>query len=207
MRNNISKIIRDRIIRLEFRPGSPLNEQKLAEEFSVSRTPIREALILLSSEGLVNFTPNLGARVADLNLRDFKEMIEFRLILERGVARLAVRNATANDIQALEKLNGKLLSVDTDAIEGLMECDAQFHALIRKASHNNLVIKQMSVIQNQFTWIARLISYKTALLIIDLKKIIQALKNKDAAQLERLLVDHVELFVEALRKEAMHNFF
>jgi len=75
MSNNVCNELRERIVRLYYRPGDSLNEKKLAEEFGVSRTPIREALIRLSAENLVTIIPNSGTRVSDINLIDFQQLI------------------------------------------------------------------------------------------------------------------------------------
>ena len=194
MSNNVCNELRERIVRLYYRPGDSLNEKKLAEEFGVSRTPIREALIRLSAENLVTIIPNSGTRVSDINLIDFQELIGLRLILERGVARLATQNTTEEEIQALERLRDRLRLLGDEDVSELMEIDREFHQIIRQASHNHLLDKYLSIIQNQFTRIQRLLS-KPDRTAIDLSKVIQLLKQKDADEMERLLVEHVEGFV------------
>lgn len=206
MRQNIYALIRDRIIHRDFRPGDPLNENKLAEEFQVSRTPVREALHRLSSEGLVTITPNLGARVSDINLRDFRELIEFRIILERGAARLVARNATEKDLEAMAQLHHKLESEQTQDLDRLTDLDTEFHLIIRQATHNRLLQRQMEVIQIKFTWVMRLINYRPELMMVRVPDFIEAMQKHDADRLEHMLVEHVEYFVERLRQETMKNF-
>ena len=104
MREDICNVIRNDIVHLKLKPGEPLNEIRLAKELQVSRTPIREALRRLASEGLVTVTPNVGARVSEINLRDFRELIEYRIILERGVAHLVAANLTEDDLRAMRHL-------------------------------------------------------------------------------------------------------
>lgn len=206
MRQNIYTLIRDRIIYQDFKPGDPLNENKLAEEFQVSRTPVREALHRLSSEGLIAITPNLGARVADVNLRDFRELIELRIILERGAARLVSRNATEKDIEAMAQLQRKFESEETKDLNRLTDLDTEFHLIIRQATHNRLLQRQMEVIQIKFTWVMRLINYRPELIMVRVPDFIEAMQQHDADRLEHMLVEHVEHFVEKLRQEAMKNF-
>ena len=207
MRADITTLIRNRIIHLAYRPGEALNEKKLAQEFAVSRTPVREALRGLTAEGLVTLTPNLGARVSEINLRDFRELIEMRLILERGVARLVARYAAPEDIEAMEQLHRRLESETTDDLDRLTDFDTEFHYIIRRAAHNQLLEKQMAMIQARFTWVMRLISYKPTVLIMEIANVTDAMKRRDAATLERLLVEHVEIFIEGLRQQTMKNFF
>lgn len=206
MKEDIVDLIRNDIIHLRFRPGDPLSENKLAEEFQVSRTPIREALRRLSLEGLVTITPNMGARVADINLRDFRELIEFRIMLERGLARLIARNATAADIADMKKLNDKIQREKTDDLDKLTDFDTEFHHLCRQAGHNRLLEDHMAMTQTKFTWVMRMISYRPELLMVELPEFIVAMENRDEAALARILVEHVEYFIENMRKETVKAF-
>ena len=206
MRADIASLIRNDIIHLKFSPGDPLNENKLAEEFHVSRTPVREALRRLSIEGLVTITPNLGARVSEINLRDFQELIEFRIILERGSARLIARNATEADIQAMKQFNAKIQSEKTKDLDMLTDLDSEFHRLCRQAAHNQLLANNMAMIQTKFTWVMRMISYKPELFMIEMPDFIHAVESRDEAFLEKILVRHVEYFIESMRKETLKNF-
>jgi len=205
MRQDIYALLRDRIIHLAFKPGDPLNENKLAEEFQVSRTPVREALHRLSSEGLINIIPNLGARVSEINLRDLRELIEYRIILERGCARLVARNATDSDIHALQRLNAKVQSEKTEDLDRLTDLDYEFHLLTRRASHNTLLVKQMEVVQIKFTWVMRSINYRPDLFMVRIPDVIEAMKQRDADRLEHILIEHVDYFVDKMRRETMEN--
>jgi DNA-binding GntR family transcriptional regulator len=206
MRDDIADLIRNDIIHLRFRPGDPLSENRLAEEFQVSRTPIREALRRLSLEGLVTITPNHGARVADINLRDFRELIEFRIILERGLARLIARNATASDIADMKQLNEKIQREKTDDLDRLTDFDTEFHRLCRQAAHNRLLEDHMAMTQIKFTWVMRMISYRPEILMVELPNFIKAMENCDEATLARILVEHVEYFIENMRRETVKAF-
>jgi len=201
MRNDIIGILRNRIITLTYRPGHPLNEKKLAEEFGISRTPIRETLIRLSEENLVTIIPNAGARVSDINLVDFQELIGFRLILERGVAQLAAQNVKKEHIQELERLNERIRLIKNKDNENseMMDCDTKFHEIIRQAAHNRLLEKSLSIIQNQFTRIQSLISHIPQIMPVHVPKTIQALKERNTKEMERLMVEHVHFFVSKVR--------
>jgi DNA-binding GntR family transcriptional regulator len=200
MRNDICDILRDRIVKLNLKPGEQINEKKLAEEFKVSRTPIREALIILSSEDLVTIKPKLGTTVSDINIRDFQELGELRIILEQGVARIAALRATEEQIQALEKLLERIRLADDDNISELLDCDIIFHQIIRQASHNKAADKALSIVQNQFHRIIRSNIHRPKHIMKDLPKVIQALKIRDADQMERLMVNHTERFFHEVAK-------
>jgi len=200
MRDDLCRILRNRIVELEYNPGDSLNEKKIAAELGVSRTPIREALIILAAENLVVLSPNSGARVTDINLKDFQELISFRIILERGVGRLSALNATTEDIQALEQLHSKILGLGPNDLFALMDCDTNLHQIIRRASRNPLLDKQLEIAQNQFTRIQKLISHRPDRMTTDLLQVIEALKQKNGDKMERLMVEHVEHFVSVVRK-------
>jgi len=205
MRGKIINKLRN-IITHDYMPGDYLNEQKIAKEFNVSRTPVREALLLLSAEGLITLIPNRGARIADINFRDFRELIEIRMILERGVSPLVIENITKNQFQELVKLNQTIKHIDADDIKGLNAHDWEFHRIIRQASNNRLLEKQLEAIQTKFTMVAKIISYKTILLVSDLESIIQAIKDKNAERLEKLLVNHLKVFIKAMGNKTMGGF-
>jgi DNA-binding GntR family transcriptional regulator len=206
MREDIFSLIRNDIVHLKIKPGAPLNEIRLAKELQVSRTPIREALRRLAAEGLVTVTPNVGARVSEINLRDFRELIEFRIILERGAAQLVAVNSTVDDIRAMRQLHSKTQSQETQDLDRLTDLDSEFHFIIRRAAHNQLLEKQMEVVQTRFTWLMRSYHYKPHFVMIKIPEIIEAMEQRDAETLERMLVEHVEHFVDRLREETMKKF-
>lgn len=200
MRDDVCNVLRERIVNLHYKPGEPLNEKGLADEFQVSRTPIREALIRLSGENLVNIVAHSGARVSDLNLRDLQELIELREILERGTGRLAVLNITEEQIRDIEQLSKRVRQVKKENFSKLVDYDMEFHKLIREASHNHYLHEYLAVVQNQFFRIQRLISHKPRLILTDLPQYIQTLKRRDADKMGQLMVDHVEDFVDSVRR-------
>jgi len=85
--------LRDEIVRWELRPGTHLNEVRLAERLGVSRTPLREAVQRLARDGLVTITPGRGALVAQLALQDVVHLFQMREALEPYAARLCARGA------------------------------------------------------------------------------------------------------------------
>jgi DNA-binding GntR family transcriptional regulator len=197
MRKNIFDKIRTKILHLKIMPGEPLNEEKLAKELQVSRTPIREALHRLSSEGLVTITPNLGARVSEINIQDFRELIEFRIILERGAGQLVAKNSTEEHIRAMMQLHDTIQSEKTENLDRLTDFDLEFHSIIRKAAHNQLLEKQMEIIQIRFIWLMRFSNYIPKLMIVKIPDFIESMKQRDAENIECMLVEHVESFVES----------
>jgi len=96
--------LREMILNSKLQPGEWLRQEQLASLFGVSRTPIREALRMLSQEHLVEFVTNYGVRVVPLSWEEFEELYAMRIGLEGLAARLAAEQATPSDVAELRKL-------------------------------------------------------------------------------------------------------
>jgi len=95
--------LREMILDSKLQPGEWLRQEQLASLFGVSRTPIREALRMLSQEHLVEFVPNYGVRVVPLSWEEFEELYAMRIGLEGLAARLAAEQATPADVAELRE--------------------------------------------------------------------------------------------------------
>ena len=200
MSKKVCDIIRERIINAYYKPGDFLIEKELAKQLKVSRTPIREALKTLAGENLVTIRSHTPTRVSDINLHHFQEMIELRLLLEKGSARLAAQRATEEQIKKLEQLNEHVKGINNENASELIDCDREFHQIISQAAHNNLIAQHLSIVMIQFIRINKLLNIKPYIFQADLPKVIKALKRRDADQMEKLIEDHVELFVKKVRR-------
>jgi DNA-binding GntR family transcriptional regulator len=96
--------LRGLILSRTLRPGERLVQSELAEQFGVSRTPIREALHKLASDGLVTLSPHKGASVADFSLSELEDIYSIRIAIEGYGAYLATQNITDEDLAQLEAL-------------------------------------------------------------------------------------------------------
>ena len=115
-------------------PGTRLTEETLAQTYAVSRTPIREALILLSGSGLVELTRNRGATVQQLTAADVLEIYHLRALLESESARLAARRATRELAELLEKSCDRLATLHDAPASEQLAADTYFHYNIAEAS-------------------------------------------------------------------------
>jgi DNA-binding GntR family transcriptional regulator len=135
--------IEERIVTGIYPPGMRLDETELASSFGVSRTPIREALIQLSSEGLVEIRPRRGAIVAEIGQQRLYEMFEVMAELEAMCGRLAARRITEAEqsafVAAHQACETARNANDPDSYYQLNE---QFHRLLYAASHNVFLEEQ-----------------------------------------------------------------
>lgn len=133
-RESILADLRERITSGRIPPGSHLTETDLADEYDLSRSPIRKALRELSAEGLVVLEPHRGAFVAEWTTKDAAEIMEIRALLEGQGARLAATKRTTDQLDALTELNARMLQLNRDRPDGyrthISELNHEFHLLI-----------------------------------------------------------------------------
>jgi len=131
------EIVRDRLVMLEIRPGAPINDEELARELGLGRTPVREALKHLERERLVVAFPRRGTFATEVNITDLGHISEVRQQLEPAAAAAAARRATAADRAFLRSLATKLRRTRSESVSSdLMRLDMQVHRAIYAATHN-----------------------------------------------------------------------
>jgi DNA-binding GntR family transcriptional regulator len=134
--------LRYAIIALEIEPGSVLEETALCRQYKVSRTPVREALIRLSSEGLVELAPNRGARVATLQFIDVVDHYEAMEIFQPITCHFAAVRATPADIKAIKGQLAKFChAVERADYEGIIRFNYDLHSAIAATSHNGCIAR------------------------------------------------------------------
>jgi DNA-binding GntR family transcriptional regulator len=133
--DDVHEALLGRIVAGELAPGSHLRQEALADELGVSRTPLREALVRLASEGLVEFTPNRGATVARRDFSDMQQAWRARLVIEPGAARLA---ALRRDTESIEKLRETVRRqrVVAEDVTASFALNRDFHLTLVRASGN-----------------------------------------------------------------------
>ena len=127
--------------------SATLSESKLAKRFGTSKTPVREALQRLASDGIVSANPKRGWQVETPNLRELRDLFVVSAVLEGFAAYQAAHNATKSEIDQLFRVAD--LIVVTDDQKSVQECafrNYQFHNLISKAAHNPVLESHIRVI-------------------------------------------------------------
>ena len=104
LNQKIYKILKYQILEGEFKPGTRLSEVKLAEQMGVSRTPIREAIKCLAVERFVKTIPGYGTVVNGISIKDLKEVLQVRGVLEGLAAKLAIEKISEENIVQLRKI-------------------------------------------------------------------------------------------------------
>lgn len=144
----IYEALRDRIHQGDLRPGDRLVEDRLAADFGVSRNPVREAIRMLSADGLVELNARRGVYVAVPDPVKIQELVEIRAVLEGHNARLAARRGNPKLLAAvsriLERGQKALASEKTGQLGRLNE---EFHAALAKASENESLCEMLGSVR------------------------------------------------------------
>ena len=130
--------LREDILRMELAPGELLDDVKIGKQFHLSRSPVREALIRLSAEGLVKTLPNKSTLVAPLNIAEFSQFIDALDLMQRATTRLAAKLRTDQELQNIKNQQAKFEEAvaKRDVLE-MIETNYDFHVAISKAGKNS----------------------------------------------------------------------
>lgn len=131
----VAEQLRQRIFRRELEPGSWIDELKIAEEFGISRTPLREALKVLAAEGLVTMKVRRGAYVTEMSEKDLRDVYHLLSLLESDAAGVVAERATPEQQQTLKALHAELEAAVADR-EKFFAINERFHMLLLEMADN-----------------------------------------------------------------------
>lgn len=130
-----------------FQPGDRLRELDVAQRLSLSRTPVREALRKLESDGIVEHRARIGAVIRTLSQPEVVELYEMRVVLERTAAEMAAKHASPVEIDALEDVNTQVLAAKGDA-RAASAFNQDFHRCIYLATRNRFLLESARALNN-----------------------------------------------------------
>ncbi|MBP3981432.1 MULTISPECIES: GntR family transcriptional regulator [unclassified Acidovorax] len=131
----VAEQLRQRIFRRELEPGSWIDELKIAEEFGISRTPLREALKVLAAEGLVTMKVRRGAYVTEMSEKDLRDVYHLLSLLESDAAGVVAEHATEAQLKALQDLHAELETAVADR-EKFFAINERFHMHLLEMADN-----------------------------------------------------------------------
>lgn len=190
-------LLRNEILTSKLAPGTEVSEAELAERFNVSKTPVREALATLRTEGLVRTFPRRGYQIVPVTFGDMNELFDVRTILEAGAAELACKRITDVEIDNLLRLADVVYDQsEQPSLERFIEANRDFHFAIAKASGNErvyqLLVRQIDELERFFYLGARLrdVSSETQ---SDHHAIVETLRKRDPEAARAIMVRHNEM--------------
>jgi DNA-binding GntR family transcriptional regulator len=188
-------LIRKAILEGQIQPGAPLREEQLASELGISRTPVREALLVLQTEGIVEAMPNRGSYVRAFELAEIIDLYETRAFLEGHAAGRAASRITSDELLLLEASCARHAAlVDSGDPIALVHENGVFHDVILQASRSvslaQLVatVRRVPLVYRAFYW------YAPAQLAAGLREhelVVSALAERDEARAESLMRAHI----------------
>lgn len=133
----VYKQLRKDILRLNIAPGELLDETRISRDFKLSRSPVREAMVRLASEGLIKTLPNKSTIVAPLNIEEFSSYIDALDLVQRITTRLAARLRTEKELNNIKKQQAEFYkAVEAHDALAMIEHNRDFHVAISDASQN-----------------------------------------------------------------------
>lgn len=210
LRARVFATLENAIINGEYKEGDTLNELKLSQSLGVSRTPIREALMQLELEGLVETTQNKGAVVVGVSSQDVEDIYAIRLHIEGFASALTAKNATPEEITALEKIvelqEFYLSKEDTDQ---LWRLDTDFHKLIYEISGNRSLKAMLTNFHNQIQrgrGLSLRVEGRSSKSVEEHRNILEAIKARNEELASELTTKHIENALINFRAEVEGNY-
>jgi DNA-binding GntR family transcriptional regulator len=200
---DVAERLREQIFSHELAPGSWLDEQSLAIAFGISRTPMREAIKVLASEGLVTSKMNKGSYVTEVDSRDLEQIFTVLSLLEGQAAKETAINATEAQLTQLDDLHHRLEKAAADRDIGqFFEFNVKFHELIQEIAGN----KWMNGVIDDLRKVLKLqrrdsLSRGDRLLssLLEHREILQAILKRDPVAAELAMRNHLARGLEATK--------
>ena len=191
------ELLLDAIDRGEFRPGDRLVEAELAERFGVSRTPVREALQRLETQGVLA-RDGRSLVVASLDHDQLGELYVVRAELEGLAARLAAQHAGPEEIRVLSEMVARDRALAGDP-EALARANKRFHHQLHLASHNRYLIQQLEMVRRAMALVATTslaATGRAARALDEHEAIVHAIEARDGATAEEVIRAHISNALE-----------
>jgi GntR family transcriptional regulator, rspAB operon transcriptional repressor len=194
--NLIYLALRDDIVAMRMKPGEPINEKRLALDHGVSRTPVREALLRLAGEHLVDIFPQSGTFVARIPIVALPEAILIRKALEVMTAREAARNAGPERIAALRQSIERLRTLTRKGDRPRFHAaDDAFHAAIAEAAGHPGVwrlVQQVKVQVDRYRLLTLPVPGRMARVVEEHAAVVEAIATHDEARASDTMASHLD---------------
>ena len=200
-------LLREQIYNHKLAPGQRLDEAVLAEQLGISRTPLREALKVLSAEGLVDLQPHKGCFVTELTLRDMEEIFPIMATLEGRVAHEVASKRTPAQLKALDALHEKLEKhAAVDDVNRYYETNYVFHDQLQECAGNRwlqIVIGDLRKLLKLSRHHSLRLEGRLAASLAEHRALMKALHRQDADAAEQIMRGHLLAQLEALREMSL----
>lgn len=198
-------LVRELIVDGDLPPGIKIPEKELCERFGVSRTPLREALKVLASEGLVTLTPNRGAAASLITIEDLEEVFPVMGALEALAGELACQQMTAREIASVRSLHDRMMEhYRQEQLKPYFQLNQSIHEAILAGSRNNSLITMYRSLAGRVRrarYFANMSRSRWAQAAEEHEEIIAALEARNGALLAGILKRHLQNKFETVSQQ------
>lgn len=196
IRDTVKKALRSAIISGEMQPGVVYSAPTLGEQFGVSATPIREAMLDLAREGLVVALPNRGFQVTEVSAKDLNEVTELRLLLEPPAVERATPLIPDEAFPALREQADLIVThAERGELVGYLSADSDFHLAILRYAQNERLIELVASLRSQTRLYGLAALFEQGRLAASAQEhhvMLDAIQQRDAARARELVYAHIE---------------
>lgn len=208
-KEQVYKELQLRIITNELAPGELLNEKELMGHYKIGRTPLREILLQLQNENLIQMKPKYGTFVSQIDFQEVKEIIEIRKELEGLAGRLAAARIKPEQLEDLRSIIAQVEELQRNGPQTLAnwtKLDFAFHSVLYQATGNKNLTEILQKLHNinarfwyhlKFDWEM----YSSAL--NDFKIMVAALEKSDEKKAQDALINHIDVFVSNMKSHLL----
>lgn len=198
----IYKKLRRSIIMGHREPGERLNVEEIADEYNTSVTPVRDALQMLSHEDLVDIKPRSGYFVKSITLKQLRDLLDVRRVLELTAIERAALRATEEQIEEMCHVHAGYTGDDDESYDRYTDENRHFHYLLAKAGGNNELAEMVGSLHDR---LARFMVMRRAGKTMEIthEKIIEALRAQDVEAARQSLLDDIDRAHEAILDSIM----
>lgn len=184
------------ILNSELKPGTKIPEKQLCDQFGVSRTPLREALKVLASYGLIRLEPNRGAWVTQVTQDEVEDVFPVLGALEALSGEMACRKITDTEIKEVQALHAQMIkSYERRDLDAYFSINQQIHRAILTAARNETLTtscQALSLRMQRARYLANMSEGRWYDAVQEHEKILQYLVARDGPNLAKTLLDHME---------------
>ena len=195
----VAELLRQRIFQRELEPGSWIDEVKLAQEYGISRTPLREALKVLAAEGLVTMKVRRGAYVTEVSEQDLAEVYHLLALLESDAAAVVAERASASELKELQALHTELAGAVKDRSR-FFALNERFHMRLLELAGNrwrNQMVADLRKVMKLNRHHSLLKSGRIAESLAEHAAVMQALAARDPEAARARMQEHFRSGLEA----------
>jgi DNA-binding GntR family transcriptional regulator len=195
----VAELLREKIFNHQLAAGAWIDELKIAAEYGISRTPLREALKVLATEGLVTMKVRRGAYVTEVNEKDLTDVFHLMAVLEADAAGTVAKTATDNQLKDLEALHQQLKKSVRDRVK-FFTLNEAFHIKLLEVANNRWAGQMVADLRKVMKLNRAQSLLKAGRIEESLAEhaaIMVAVKNRDAAAAQAAMRTHIERGLEA----------